>query len=140
MTWIKGIFQQTITIVFFCALLMPSQAFAATVRMNWNENTDQDLAGYRVYYGTASGAYDFNLDAGNATTVEIGGLNAGSTYYFIVTAYDASGNESAPADEVSVVIPADATTPSGGDTLSATSGSGGGGGGGGCFVVTAVTA
>ena len=133
----KGISKFLIGVLACLCFLSATHALAATVSMSWNANTDNDLAGYRVYYGTASGSYSYSLDAGNATTVEIGDLIADTTYYFIVTAYDISGNESDPAEEVSVSIPAESSS-TGSDTFSGSSDSGGGGGGGGgCFVATA---
>lgn len=77
--------------------------------MNWGVSTSGDTAGYRVYYGTASGSYaqarGAGLNAGNATRYTATGLVAGRTYYFAVTAYDAAGNESAFSSEVSKSIP-----------------------------------
>lgn len=133
----SGISKFLVGIMVSLFVLYATHALAATVSMSWNANNDNDLAGYRVYYGTASGSYSYSLDAGNATTVEIGDLSADTTYYFIVTAYDTSGNESDPADEVSVTIPAEAAASTDGNTLSASSDAGGGGGGGGCFIATA---
>jgi hypothetical protein len=52
-----------------------------------------DLAGYLVYYGTQSGTYSSTLDVGNMTshTISISDQEAlGNTYYFAVTALDAS--------------------------------------------------
>jgi hypothetical protein len=46
------------------------------------------------------------LDAGNATSLSVGGLTVGATYYFSVTAYDAYGVESLPTTEVSYTVPA----------------------------------
>ncbi len=68
--------------------------------LDWSPNTEPDLAGYRVYHGTAPGTYGPAVDVGLATTHTISGLPAG-THYFTVTAYDAAGNESARAVEVS---------------------------------------
>src|SRR5687767_2821615 len=59
-----------------------------------------DLAGYRVYRGTSSGAYDLPADVGNVTQHRVTGLSP-ATWYFAVTAYDASGNESVLSNEVS---------------------------------------
>jgi hypothetical protein len=62
-----------------------------------------DLGGYKVYYGTSSGNYTVSLDVGNVTTYKIDNLTPG-TYYFAVTAYDTSGNESGYSNEVSKTI------------------------------------
>ena len=58
-----------------------------------------DLAGYKVYYGPSSGNYTQTIDVGNATAIQIDSLAAG-TWYFAVTAYDSSGNESTFSNEV----------------------------------------
>ena len=58
-----------------------------------------DLAGYKVYYGTASGVYGTPTDAGNVTTYSLTGLTKGTTYYVAVTAYDTSNNESVKSTE-----------------------------------------
>ncbi len=74
---------------------------AADVRLAWNGNTESDIAGYKVYYGTASKAYDWVLDIGKVTTCTVTGLTTGRTYYFAVTAYDTSNLESTYSNEVS---------------------------------------
>ncbi len=68
------------------------------VTLTWRRVNDPNVSGYLVYYGstphnylgTGSAAGDSPVDAGNATTLEIGGLANGSLYYFAVTAYDDS--------------------------------------------------
>jgi hypothetical protein len=62
-----------------------------------------DLGGFRVYYGSTSGVYDFSLDVGNSTQADMPNLPGGSVYYFAVTAYDISGNESAFSEEVTAL-------------------------------------
>ena len=81
----------------------PVWAQEASVTLAWLPNSEPDLAGYTVYYGRASGIYEHVLDAGLNTRVTISGLQPGTRYYFVVTAYDAYGNESRPSDEVSWV-------------------------------------
>ena len=93
------------------ALLMVSLPYAvenahSSITLNWTPpttNTDgtplTDLAGYKVYYGSSSGSYIAPIDVGNVKTYTIANLAAGS-YYFAVTAYDASGNESTYSNEV----------------------------------------
>jgi len=67
-------------------------AYSARVTLEWDPNTEPDLAGYKLYYGTASG-YAQVIDVGNTTMYTVTNLTAGVTYYFAVTAHDASGHE-----------------------------------------------
>lgn len=76
---------------------------SGTISLTWDSNTDPDLGGYRVYYGTASGAYSHSTDVGNVTTLTLTGLTKGQTYFIVATAYDASHNESGYSNEVSGV-------------------------------------
>jgi|Deesub1362B_J571_1020462.scaffolds.fasta_scaffold02822_7 hypothetical protein len=69
----------------------------------WEPNREADLAGYRVYWGTSSRSYRWVVDVGKATEYEVTGLEAGTRYYFAVTAYDLAGNESDFSAEVSAV-------------------------------------
>lgn len=87
-------------------MLLPAIAFAATIQVNWNPNTEEDLAGYRLYVGTASGQYGEPIDVGNVTehVMEITPQH-GATYYFALTAYDTSGNESGYSAEATCFIP-----------------------------------
>ena len=86
--------------------LLPAAAAAATIHVSWNPNTEPDLAGYRLYVGEASGQYGEPVDVGNVTghVMEITPQH-GATYYFALTAYDTSGNESGYSDEASCFIP-----------------------------------
>jgi fibronectin type 3 domain-containing protein len=97
--WVKI----AVTIVFLmqCAHL----AFALGVKISWMRNQEDDIAGYKVYYGTASRDYQHAIDVGPYTSVAIDGLHEGTTYYLAVTAYDRSGNESAYSQEVRAVAP-----------------------------------
>jgi hypothetical protein len=69
-------------------------ALAGTVSLAWDPVTDSDLAGYRVYYGTAPGTYTQSVDVGNVTATTINGLTDCTTYYFGVKAYDTANNVS----------------------------------------------
>jgi hypothetical protein len=82
-------------------------ANAGQVTLQWNANTEPDLAGYRVHYGTSSRSYQYSTDVKNSTSCNISGLNSGTTYYFAVTAYDTHQNESRYSDEVDYYVPAD---------------------------------
>ena len=63
----------------------------------------QDLAGYRLYYGTRSRIYSRIVTVGSYTSAVLDGLNPG-TYYLAVTAYDIYGNESSYSDEINHTI------------------------------------
>ncbi|GJL64051.1 MAG: hypothetical protein NPIRA04_27050 [Nitrospirales bacterium] len=75
-----------------------------SIKVQWSANSESDLAGYRVYQGTSPGSYSIYFDVGNTTVYEPQSLEAGLTYYFAITAYDAVGNESSPSTEVSVQV------------------------------------
>lgn len=77
-----------------------SPAFAGDAILSWTPNTDSDVAGYKVYYGTVSRHYGAPITVGNQTAYTVTGLGLG-TYYFALTAYDAAGNESAFSNEIS---------------------------------------
>lgn len=61
----------------------------------------EDLAGYKVYFGTESKKYTASYDIKNVTTYNIDNLPDGQ-YYFAITAYDTSGNESPYSEEISI--------------------------------------
>lgn len=75
------------------------------VTLAWNANTESNLAGYRLLYGTTPGTYPNTIDAGNLTTATATGLNTGTVYYFAVVAYNSAGQTSAASSEVSHTVP-----------------------------------
>lgn len=75
-------------------------AKAAQVSLAWDRNTESDVAGYKIYYGTGSRVYNWFFDVGNVTTHTVTGLADGSTYYFAATAYDTSNIESTYSSEL----------------------------------------
>jgi len=93
-----------VTLTVASATSTKSTTTVTTATLSWAPNTDSDLAGYKVYMGTTSGLYGTPVDVGNVTTYTAGNLTAGTTYYFSVTAYDQSRNESIHSGEVSKSI------------------------------------
>ncbi len=80
------------------------------VRLEWvapAENADgsalDDLAGFRVYRGQASGIYDHDETVGPATITLDQDLEPG-TYYFCVEAFDFFGNRSPCSEEINHVV------------------------------------
>jgi hypothetical protein len=91
-------------------LLACSSTLSAQTLM-WNANTEADLAGYVVQYGTQSGNPTTSVDVGNVTSRQMTGLQAGSTYYMRVVAYNATGQQSTPSTQVSYTVPGVPTAP-----------------------------
>ncbi|MAB66398.1 MAG: hypothetical protein CL662_06125 [Bacteroidetes bacterium] len=83
------------------------------ITLNWTLNSETDLAGYLVYYGSESGVYD-GVDANEGESpitistfdeFELSGLpNGGSQYFFVIRAFDLSGNVSDPSNESTTTI------------------------------------
>lgn len=86
-------------------ILGTSLAFSGSITIGWDPVTSVPVAGYKVYYGTASRSYSNTITAGNVNTYTVSGLNEGSVYYFAVTSYDAQGKESSYSSELVVNIP-----------------------------------
>jgi len=105
------------------------QAGAGEAILTWTaptQNTDgtplTDLAGFKIYIGTtAGGPYPVSVDIADpaATTVTIPNLTAGSTYWFVSTAYNSAATvqESDHSNEVSKTIPFPTPMPPSGLTV-----------------------
>ena len=91
-----------ILVSFICVLELNS-AFAAQIKLAWDPDTVPYLAGYKMYYGTASRSYGTPIDVGNVTQYTLTGLTARKTYFVAVTAYGSSNNQSGYSNEVSGV-------------------------------------
>jgi len=74
---------------------------SGTATLTWNLDASTNLAGYKVYLGTASGVYSSSFSVGNVTSYTVPNLAVGNTYFFVVTAYNGSGIESGFSNEVS---------------------------------------
>ena len=94
--------------LFFGAVFAFGPAPAAamqSVGLSWDPSPSSDSAGYNVYYGSESGNYTTLISVGNNTNAQITGLRGGVTYYFAVSAYGDSGQESELSNEVSYTVP-----------------------------------
>lgn len=74
-----------------------------TVFIEWKKNTEIDLAGYKIYWGTQSGRYSEVKNVGFDTSCTIYHLRSGN-YFFSVTAYDTIGNESDYSNEMEIFV------------------------------------
>lgn len=74
-----------------------------SINLVWDPSTEPDVAGYKIYYGTAPRTYGSGIDVGNVTTYALTGLIKGQRYYIVVTAYTKSNRESGFSSEVTGV-------------------------------------
>lgn len=86
---------------YFYSPLMVCSVPAANVTLEWDANSEPDIAGYKVYYGLKSRNYMTIIDIGNFTTCVVSDLDSGQTYFFAATAYNTDGYESDYSNEVS---------------------------------------
>ncbi|MEO8260454.1 MAG: fibronectin type III domain-containing protein, partial [Acidobacteriota bacterium] len=84
-------------------LSVAATTHADTINLSWNPNTEADLAGYAVSYGTQPGVYVSSFDSGKNTSQAVSNLANGTRYYFVVKAYNTSGTYSLASVEVSGV-------------------------------------
>ena len=67
------------------------------VALQWQSNTESDVAGYRIYKAPCATGSSCPYDLVGTTTGQsfvVGGLINGTTRYYAVAAYDRAGNES----------------------------------------------
>jgi len=76
-------------------------AFSAEVGLAWDASTSPEVLGYKIYYGLVNDVRV--IDVGNVTTYRVKGLEP-DTYWFCVTAYDLSGNETGCSNVVSITL------------------------------------
>lgn len=77
-----------------------------SVTLTWDASTSSNVTGYYVYRGTTSGGPYTKLSSllsGNSYVD--GTVAAGQVYYYVSTAADASGDESAYSNEAQATIP-----------------------------------
>jgi hypothetical protein len=145
-------------ILFFVVLFSASLSAADDITLAWDQNSESDVAGYKIYYRTGSSGSsvmaNYNgggIEEGNSpinlpadedknldprfVEIDLHGLDENQDYYFVVTAYNTSGIESGPSNEAALVGGV-ATEINSRQVAASGSGGGGGGGGGGCFIST----
>ena len=93
-------------------ILCPVLACAESIGFGWDANTESNLAGYKIYTGLSSRSYDSNIDVGNVTRYTMSGLAADMKYFFAVTAYDTTGNETGFSHELTFLFIENAPTTS----------------------------
>ena len=92
------------TILLALAIVAGTAMAAQAATASWDPNTDVDLAGYKLSYGTQSGVHAVVIDVGTATTYAFYPA-PGQTYYVVVQAYNTAGELSEKSTEVSLYVP-----------------------------------
>ena len=78
-----------------------------SVTLTWVASTSSNVTGYNIYRATTSGGPYTKLNSSpvSATSYVNGIVQSGQAYYYVVTAVDSSGNESAFSNQAQGVIP-----------------------------------
>jgi pectate lyase len=81
-----------------------------TVTLEWNDNNEPDFAGYNIYRSTTHGSGYTKLNSSLLTSSSYADntVTNGTIYYYVVTAKDITGNESANSVEA-CALPGSAT-------------------------------
>jgi C1A family cysteine protease/fibronectin type 3 domain-containing protein len=82
---------------------LTATAMDSSVDLTWSANAEPDLAGYTVYRATSGGGPYSALTASllSDPSYTDSSVSNGTTYYYVVTASDDSGNESGHSNEAS---------------------------------------
>ena len=86
----------------FLGLLMTSVATAGELKLQWDQNNEKDLAGYKVYQRKYNKYYNYLVPVwdGEDNFCTISDLEEGEGYCFVVRAYNLSGVVSKDSNEV----------------------------------------
>jgi len=78
-----------------------------SVTLSWGASSTSGVVGYYVYRSTTSGSSYTRINSSALTTLKYtdGSVSAGETYYYVVTAVNSSGTESAKSAQVTAVVP-----------------------------------
>ena len=73
----------------------------AMVSLNWNDNSEPDLAGYNVWRSTTSGSGHTRINGALVTSSDYtdNTVTIGTPYYYVVTAVDSLSNESGNSNQ-----------------------------------------
>ena len=77
-----------------------------TVALSWSPSSSSSVVGYNVYRGvTTGGPYSQVTSMNTDTTYTDSSVQAGQTYFYVTTAVDSVGKESAFSNQTQAVIP-----------------------------------
>ena len=78
-----------------------------SVELSWKVSTSLDVIGYNIFRSTTSGGpfTQINPAVIAGTTYQDTSVAAGKTYYYVTTAVNGGGKQSAPSAQISAAIP-----------------------------------
>ncbi len=103
-----------VVLISFFYFALSSYLMAAEVKLKWQPNSEADLQGYNVYFGSSSRNYGPPVPVGHNNDYTVQDLEEDQAYFFAVTALDTSGNESGFSAEITkqtAAVPPSANTP-----------------------------
>jgi hypothetical protein len=129
--WVSKILMSIVLVLPF-----EGSGYAMDATLAWDASNGNGIAGYLVYYGTASGAYtpsssdyatQYSVDAGQSwidvtgpppitvgpdvTEISLTGLNDGKNYFFALKAFNPEGLSSPYSTEIKVIAPSKIAAP-----------------------------
>jgi hypothetical protein len=104
-------FISLVTLFVITLLITHISVYSAQITLQWEPNSEPDLAGYIIYVGYSSRNYQSAYDVTNYTSCTITNLEEGRSYFFAAKAYDIHENASDFSEEVSCTIPAPLPSP-----------------------------
>jgi hypothetical protein len=76
-----------------------------TASLGWTPSPSTNVTGYFLNWGLVTGQCTNQLNVGNVTNSTVSGLTTNVTYYFNVVAYDATGDQAPPSNELAYSPP-----------------------------------
>lgn len=98
-TLVRRVLQRpALALALLCTLSFPALTRATVVpappvSLAWSPNTEANLAGYKIHFGTVSGNYSEVYDVGPVTSAGLPPMILGATYYVALSAYDTESRE-----------------------------------------------
>jgi len=98
---LTGVLAGVVLLTWLCnpACIAATTAPLTNVNLAWNRSPSSNVAGYRIYFGIASGSYTNSVTVGSVTNYTISNLVNGVTYFFASKAYTTNGIESLFSNE-----------------------------------------
>jgi hypothetical protein len=87
-------------------LALTSPVVQHSVVLSWRVSTNTHVVSYSMYRSTISGSsYGLSASAIGGVSYNDDSVQSGTTYYYVVTAVDDQGRESAYSNQIAAVIP-----------------------------------